>query len=50
MTKEEREKLYAYLRGIVSALPSSPGCYQYLDDEGKIIYVGKAKNLKNRVS
>ena len=50
MTKDEREKLDAYLRGIVSALPSSPGCYQYLDDEGKIIYVGKAKNLKNRVS
>ncbi len=50
MKKDEREKLDAYLRGIVSALPSSPGCYQYLDDEGKIIYVGKAKNLKNRVS
>lgn len=50
MTKEERKELDSYLRGIVSNLPSSPGCYQYLDDEGKIIYVGKAKNLKNRVS
>lgn len=50
MTKEERQALDKYLRGIVSALPDSPGCYQYLDDTGTIIYVGKAKNLKNRVS
>lgn len=34
----------------VKALPSSPGVYQYLDENGTIIYVGKAKNLKNRVS
>ena len=39
-----------YLSGIVSNLPESPGCYQYLDDTGTIIYVGKAKNLKRRVS
>ncbi len=39
-----------YLLGIVRNLPESPGCYQYLDDTGKIIYVGKAKNLRNRVS
>ena len=43
----ERE---AYLRGIVLNLPETPGCYQYLDEKGTIIYVGKAKNLKRRVS
>lgn len=48
MTKEE-ERL-TRLKTIVAALPPSPGCYQYLDSSGKIIYVGKAKNLKNRVS
>ena len=49
MTTEEKEKLDAYLKGIVLNLPDSPGCYQYLNDEGEIIYVGKAKNLKRRV-
>ncbi len=39
-----------YLKGIVNNLPETPGCYQYLDDSGTIIYVGKAKNLKRRVS
>ena len=39
-----------YLKGIVSNLPESPGIYQYLNTEGTIIYVGKAKNLKRRVS
>lgn len=38
------------LLDIVYALPESPGCYQYMDEEGTIIYVGKAKNLKRRVS
>ena len=38
------------LRSIVNNLPDAPGCYQYLNDEGVIIYVGKAKNLKRRVS
>ena len=38
-----------YLRGIVMNLPETPGCYQYLDETGTIIYVGKAKNLKRRV-
>lgn len=38
-----------YLRGIILNLPSSPGIYQYLNKEGVIIYVGKAKNLKRRV-
>ncbi len=50
MTKEENEKRLEHLRGIVSNLPSKPGSYQYYDREGTIIYVGKAKNLKNRVS
>ena len=39
-----------YLRSLVSALPDQPGIYQYFDSTGKIIYVGKAKNLKKRVS
>ena len=43
-------KTNAYLSGIVHNLPESPGIYQYLNDEGTIIYVGKAKNLKRRVS
>lgn len=38
------------LKGIVQNLPECPGCYQYLDEEGTVIYVGKAKNLKRRVS
>lgn len=49
MEKSEKDKLRAYLMGIVSNLPDSPGCYQYLDETGTIIYVGKAKNLKRRV-
>lgn len=44
------ESLETYLKGIVNNLPDCPGCYQYLDDAGTIIYVGKAKNLKRRVS
>lgn len=44
------EDTQSYLKGIVDLLPDSPGCYQYLDQSGKIIYVGKAKNLKRRVS
>lgn len=39
-----------YLRNIVLNLPETPGCYQYFDQTGTIIYVGKAKNLKRRVS
>ena len=39
-----------YLRNIVLNLPETPGCYQYFDQAGTIIYVGKAKNLKRRVS
>lgn len=47
MTNEER---LTYLKNIVLNLPESPGCYQYFNTEGTIIYVGKAKNLKRRVS
>lgn len=50
MKNDERDKREAYIKGIVSNLPESPGCYQYLSDKGVIIYVGKAKNLKRRVS
>lgn len=50
MTKEENEKRLEKLHGIVSSLPEKPGSYQYYDEQGVIIYVGKAKNLKSRVS
>ena len=50
MTKEENEARLEKLKAIVRALPEKPGSYQYYDHEGTIIYVGKAKNLKNRVS
>ena len=50
MKKEERKEREQYLKGIVNNLPDSPGCYQYTDESGTIIYVGKAKNLKRRVS
>ena len=39
-----------YLKNIIRNIPKKPGCYQYYDDKGVIIYVGKAKNLKKRVS
>ncbi len=48
--KQSNDELNAYLKGIVLNLPETPGCYQYLDEKGTIIYVGKAKNLKRRVS
>ena len=50
MTKEENQKRLAYLKNIVSNLPNKPSTYQFYDKEHTIIYVGKAKNLKNRVS
>ncbi|MBQ9650227.1 MAG: excinuclease ABC subunit UvrC [Prevotella sp.] len=50
MTKEEDEKRLRYLKGIVSRLPDKPGSYQFYDANKTIIYVGKAKNLKARVS
>ena len=48
--KQEEITTNDYLKGIVLNLPESPGIYQYLNEEGTIIYVGKAKNLKRRVS
>ena len=48
--KAEETDVKEYLKGIVQNLPDSPGIYQYLDENGTIIYVGKAKNLKRRVS
>ena len=48
--KQEEMKSNEYIKGIVLNLPENPGIYQYLNDEGTIIYVGKAKNLKRRVS
>ena len=50
MKKEENDKRLAYLKDIVSRLPEKPGSYQYYDENHTIIYVGKAKNLKSRVS
>lgn len=50
MENREHTAKSDYLRSIVNNLPDAPGCYQYLNDEGTIIYVGKAKNLKRRVS
>ena len=44
------QALADYLKGIVLNLPETPGCYQYIDENGTILYVGKAKNLKRRVS
>ena len=50
MNKEEEVNRLTHLKSIVSRLPEKPGSYQYWDAEGVIIYVGKAKNLKKRVS
>ncbi len=50
MTKEENKKRLSYLKTIVARLPEKPGSYQYYDENHVIIYVGKAKNLKARVS
>ena len=50
MTKEENETRLDKLKAIVKAMPQKPGSYQFYDADGTIIYVGKAKNLKSRVS
>ncbi len=50
MTKEENKQRLERLKQIVLSLPEKPGSYQYFDADGNIIYVGKAKNLKARVS
>ena len=50
MNKEENDQRLAYLKGIVLNMPEKPGSYQFYDDSHTIIYVGKAKSLKRRVS
>ena len=50
MNKEDNLKRIAYLKNIVLNMPEKPGTYQFYDNEKTIIYVGKAKNLKRRVS
>lgn len=50
MTKQENEERIAKLKNIVLSMPEKPGSYQYYDENHTIIYVGKAKNLKRRVS
>ena len=50
MTREENEKRLAYLKNIVLNMPEKPGSYQFYDENKNIIYVGKAKRLKQRVS
>jgi len=50
MTKEEDGKRIEYLKSKVAVMPEKPGSYQFYDDKKTIIYVGKAKNLKSRVS
>ena len=50
MNKEENEPRLAYLKGIVLNMPEKPGSYQFYDENHTIIYVGKAKSLKKRVS
>lgn len=50
MTTKEKEQLKTKLRNIITNMPEGPGSYQYYNEAGEIIYVGKAKNLKRRVS
>ena len=50
MTKDKKEKRISKLKGIVQSMPEKPGSYQFYDENNVIIYVGKAKRLKSRVS
>jgi excinuclease ABC subunit C len=50
MTKQENGERIKRLKSIVANMPEKPGSYQYYDDQGVIIYVGKAKSLKSRCS
>ena len=44
------KEILEHIKTILAVIPEKPGCYQYFDEKGTIIYVGKAKNLKRRVS
>ena len=46
----EQTSRQAYLKSLIDVIPDKPGVYQYFDKEGKLLYIGKAKNLKKRVS
>ena len=48
--KRRMDDRLSYILKILSTIPEKPGCYQYFDRKGTIIYVGKAKNLRKRVS
>ena len=48
--KHKNDERLSYLKSIVASMPEKPGSYQFYDVDGVIIYVGKAKNLKSRVS
>jgi excinuclease ABC subunit C len=48
--KHEKNEVEKYLASIIAVIPEKPGCYQYMDEKENIIYIGKAKNLKKRVS
>ncbi|MCL2649519.1 MAG: excinuclease ABC subunit UvrC [Candidatus Azobacteroides sp.] len=50
MRELEKIKDYQHLEGIIKNIPSSPGCYLFFDEKDVIIYIGKAKDLKRRVS
>lgn len=50
MTAQEKAELKSRLQTIVANMPETPGSYQYYNEEGEVIYVGKAKNLRRRVS
>lgn len=46
--QKEMSATEEHIKSILSVIPESPGCYQYFDEKGTIIYVGKAKNLKRQ--
>ena len=50
MSMHEQTSRQAYLKSLIDVIPDKPGVYQYFDKEGKLLYIGKAKNLKKRVS
>ena len=50
MNKSLENERYNYLKSIIEVLPDKPGVYQYFDNYGNYLYIGKARNLKKRVS